>query len=364
MTVSVVIASGAGGEFLFRCLDSLREQAAAEEAQIIVVDRCDGATAERVRRDYPLVELVRTGKDHRPGIPELRMLGALRAQGDIVAVLEEHCVAPPGWLGTIRNSFPEGVVAVGGPILDGNFHRVRDWIVYFSEYHNYLPPWRDAARYDLNGANIAYRRSALLAHQDVLSSGYWEVVLHPLLAADGAFRAVAALGVRHTGPFDFGYYLGQRYLLSRVSGRYAARQDRASQTPGLPSGRPAFPGASAGAAGATGSAQRAVCEQAADGAASAGAGGRYLCLGRMAGLPAGAGRCAGVGRMSGAATPQLSVIVAIVSDTAGPRRDVSHLEGSLRALAQQIHPPAMEVIVPYLPRDCQASRKSGSGSRM
>ena len=26
------------------------------------------------------------------------------------------------------------------------------------------------------------------------------------------------MGVRHTGPFDFGYYLGQRYLLSRVWG--------------------------------------------------------------------------------------------------------------------------------------------------
>jgi hypothetical protein len=26
------------------------------------------------------------------------------------------------------------------------------------------------------------------------------------------------MGVHHTGPFDYGYYLGQRYLLSRVWG--------------------------------------------------------------------------------------------------------------------------------------------------
>jgi hypothetical protein len=92
-------------------------------------------------------------------------------------------------------------------------------VVYFSEYHNYLPPWSDGERYMLNGANIAYRRQKLLEHQEVLGSGYWEVVLHPRLAQDGGFfRSAPRMGVYHTGPFDFGYYLGQRYLLSRVWG--------------------------------------------------------------------------------------------------------------------------------------------------
>jgi glycosyltransferase involved in cell wall biosynthesis len=218
MTVSVVVASGACGEFLFRCLDSLRAQAQEESAEVIVVDRCGGETALRVERDYPFCRLLRAKMDHRPSVPELRKLGVIAAKGDIVAIIEEHCVAPPHWLHAIRNSFQDGDVAIGGPILDGNFHRLRDWIVYFSEYNNYLPPWPDASRYALNGANIAYRREALLAHRNVLGSGYWEVVLHPLLAADGGFRAVSRMGVNHTGPFDFGYYLGQRYLLSRAWG--------------------------------------------------------------------------------------------------------------------------------------------------
>lgn len=91
--------------------------------------------------------------------------------------------------------------------------------MYFSEYHHYLPPWPPGERYALNGANIAYRRAALLEHEDVLGSGYWETVLHPRLAASGGvFRSVPGMGVRHTGPFDYGYYLVQRYLLSRVWG--------------------------------------------------------------------------------------------------------------------------------------------------
>jgi hypothetical protein len=152
-------------------------------------------------------------------VPELRMLGVRHATGDIVAIIEEHCVAPPDWLETIQRSFRDGDVAIGGPILDNGFNRARDWVVYFSEYHNYLPPWVDGHRYSLNGANVAYRRDKILEHEDVLASGYWEVVLHPRLAKNGGvFRSVPKMGVHHTGPFDYGYYLVQRYLLSRVWG--------------------------------------------------------------------------------------------------------------------------------------------------
>lgn len=219
MNVSVVVASGAGGEFLFRCLASLRAPPTAEPAEVIVVDRVGGATAERIARECPWVRLIRASGAGRPSVPELRAIGVREAKGAIVAILEEHCVAPPGWIDAAAGAFEDArVIAAGGPILDSEFARVRDWVVYFSEYHNYLPPWPEGERALLNGANIAYRRAALSAHADVLGSGYWEVVLHPLLAREGRLVSVPRMGVRHTGPFDFGYYLGQRYLLSRVWG--------------------------------------------------------------------------------------------------------------------------------------------------
>jgi glycosyltransferase involved in cell wall biosynthesis len=215
-TVSVVIASGAGGEFLFRCLDSLREQASTQGAEVIVVDRCGGETWSRLQRDYPFVTALKADLDHRASVPELRQAGARRASGEIIAVIEEHCVAPPHWLQTIRSSFQDGDVAIGGPMLPCEYGRVRDWCVYFCEYHNYMPPWPDGERYSLGGANIAYRRDALLRHDDLLAQGYWEVVLHPKLYQDGRFHSVPEMGAYHTGPFDYRYYLGQRYLLSRA----------------------------------------------------------------------------------------------------------------------------------------------------
>lgn len=222
--VSIIIASGAGGEFLFRCLASLENQARSEGAEILVIDRVGGEHVARVEREYPDVRILHAdqanldGKE-RASIPELRRMGLDEASAPIIAILEEHCTAPPHWLSTIKASFAANSeaapTAIGGPILHADFTRIRDWVVYFSEYHNYLPPWADGERYVLNGANIAYPREALMRHRDVLDTGYWEVVLHPLLAADGKLLAVNAMGAHHAGPFDYGYYLEQRYLLSR-----------------------------------------------------------------------------------------------------------------------------------------------------
>lgn len=217
-SVSVIVASGAGGEFLFRCLASLDAQAAASGTAVIVVDRTGEATRERVRREFPRVTVIATPPGARATIPQMRRIGAQAATTEVVAVLEEHCTAPPGWLHTVATSLRDGDAAIGGPILDSAFASRRDWCVYFSEYHNYLPPWRDGDRYLLNGANIAYHRRSLLEFVDRLDHGYWEVVLHPELAKRGAFRAVNAMGAHHTGPFAYGYYLRQRYLLSRVWG--------------------------------------------------------------------------------------------------------------------------------------------------
>ncbi len=218
MNVSVVVASGAGGEFLFRCLASLAAQARETASEIIVVDRVGSATRARVAAEFPDVRVIATASDRRATVPEMRRIGAEASRGEIVAILEEHCTAPDGWIAAIQANFRPDDAAIGGPILDSAFTSLRDWCVYFSEYHNYLPPWADGEHYALNGANIAYHREKLLRHLAVLDTGYWEVVLHPRLVKDGAFRAVSALGARHTGPFAYGYYLRQRYLLSRVWG--------------------------------------------------------------------------------------------------------------------------------------------------
>jgi hypothetical protein len=217
-TISIITASGAGGEFLFRTLAALRDQALDHGAEVLVIDRCGPETRERIAKEFPEARVLGPEMDHRPSVPELKAVGVEEARGEIVAVIEEHTRPGPQWVRTILDSFSAGDAAIGGPIHHDDYARRRDWVVYFSEYHNYMPPWPDGEYYQLNGANIAYSREKLLRHRDVLSTGWWEAGLHPRLAQEGAFRAVSSMGAFHTGPFDFGYYLEQRYLLSRVWG--------------------------------------------------------------------------------------------------------------------------------------------------
>ena len=140
------------------------------------------------------------------------------ARGRIIAIIEEHCVAAPDWLERALEAHGNGEYgAVGGPVAPQNYGRLRDWVVYFCEYNNQMPPWQDGETTSLGSANIAYKREALLRYKDLLHTGYWEAGLHWRMLADGIkFRSAPQMVVYHCGPFNFGYYLEQRFWFSRA----------------------------------------------------------------------------------------------------------------------------------------------------
>jgi glycosyltransferase involved in cell wall biosynthesis len=213
--VSVVIASIVGAPFIDECLASVFAQKNAPSFEVIVVDCRGPENVARLAQRFPEARFVQL--DQRETVPRLRRLGVEQARGEIVAVIEEHCLAADNWLAALGSAFSPGYVAVGGPVAFRKDSRLRDWITYFVEYNSYLPPWPDADTYNLGSANAAYRREMLLSHLPVLNDGYWEAALHPQLLAEGAkFRSVSGMITYHRGPFDYFYYLRQRYLFSRA----------------------------------------------------------------------------------------------------------------------------------------------------
>lgn len=214
--ISVVIASIVGAPFIDECLASIEDQANDCAAEVIVVACGDSSYAARLARKFPWVRVIH--RQRRETVPELRRLGVQEAQGAIVAIIEEHCLAAPDWLRRAMAAHASGNYGVvGGPVVDYAYKRLRDWVVYFCEYNGYLPPWQDGETYNLGSANIAYSRAVLLMYEDYLSQGYWEAGLHPRLIADGVkFRSAPNMVVHHRGPFDYGYYLQQRYWFSRA----------------------------------------------------------------------------------------------------------------------------------------------------
>lgn len=214
--VSVVIASIVGAPFIDECLDSLERQAKDVGAEVIVVACGTAEYAARIAGKFSWVRVI--PRSQRETVPDLRRHGVEEAGGDIVAIIEEHCSAAPDWLRQAVEAHAGGDFGVvGGPVVDFAYPRLRDWVVYFCEYNNYLPPWQEGDEHDLGSANIAYSQAVLLKYKDLLGAGYWEAVLHPRLKADGVkFRAVPAMVVHHRGPFNYGYYLQQRYWFSRA----------------------------------------------------------------------------------------------------------------------------------------------------
>lgn len=212
--VSVVIASIVGQPFIDDCLASVFAQKNPPAFEVIVVDCRGPENVARLTRRFPEVRFIPL--QHRETVPQLRRIGVEQAKGEIVAVIEEHCVAADNWLATLCSAFSPEYVAVGGPIAFRG-GRLRDWITYFIEYNSYLPPWPDGDAYKLADANVGYRRETLNSNLGLLSGGYWEAALHPKLLREGArFRSVPGLIAYHRGPFEYGYYLRQRYLFSRA----------------------------------------------------------------------------------------------------------------------------------------------------
>jgi glycosyltransferase involved in cell wall biosynthesis len=222
-SISVVIASKVGAPFIDQCLDSIRDEIAALDAEALVVTPRAGEYVQRLERKYPWVKVISDPVITR--VPALRRRGVEAATGDYVAIIEEHCSAAPDWLHKTLAGFAKGTyAAVGGAITDYGYDRLRDWVVYFIEYNASLPPVSPGETDNLNDANIAYPRALLLEHRQLLDDGYWPMTLHPTLAAQGKrFLSVPEMVVYHRGPFDFLYYLHQRFLFSRAFAGVRAR---------------------------------------------------------------------------------------------------------------------------------------------
>src|SRR5690242_17336171 len=115
--VSVVIASIVGAPFIDDCLASVKEQAKKCDAEVIVVACGTSEYAQRIARKFPWVQVIhRAGRETVPG---LRRHGVEQARGEIVAIIEEHCLAAPDWLEQAIAAHASGEYGVvGGPVVD------------------------------------------------------------------------------------------------------------------------------------------------------------------------------------------------------------------------------------------------------
>jgi hypothetical protein len=204
------------GTRIFELLDALRAQGLPYE--IIIADRLNDGVSELVRTRFPEVRLLPCSVG--TSIPELRTLALDLACGEFVVVTEDHCVPPTDWLAGLLQAFrdaPVGTVAVGGSVENGVCDTTRDWATFLCEYSAFVAPLHSGPAASLPGMNVAYRRSALAdLDRAVLTGGFWETTVHPLLAERGAgFYQSCKITILHKKKFSFRLFANQRYLYSR-----------------------------------------------------------------------------------------------------------------------------------------------------
>ncbi len=216
--LSVIIASVDGAGTVKECLDSLARQRGQVGTEIIVADVTGEATARLIEQQFPLVELLSVRE--RRTIPQLRAAGLARSRGEIVAVIEDHCLADEFWCEKIveaHRAFP-ACVAVGGAVENGS-PRLVDWAVFFCEYSAFMRPLPRGASGVIPGNNVSYKRRAFDGMTNLegeLGRDLWEFSLHRWLSARGeCFVLDPAVVVYHNKRFGVRYFLSQRFHYSR-----------------------------------------------------------------------------------------------------------------------------------------------------
>ncbi len=186
-SLSVIIASHNGLKELLLCLSSLQSQQipanSFQSIEIIVVGNLSDKELIRLKELYPTVRVLPA--DPQASVPHLRSQGIKEAQGDILALLEDHCIPASDWYRSIFSAHRSGHLVVGGTVENGSPERIVDWAVYLFEYSAYMNPLPQGEVQQLPGNNISYNRRVLPLLKDPLEKDLWESFWHKRLLQEG-----------------------------------------------------------------------------------------------------------------------------------------------------------------------------------
>tara|TARA_R110002110_G_scaffold74123_3_gene196220 strand:+ start:2141 stop:3076 length:936 start_codon:yes stop_codon:yes gene_type:complete len=219
VTYSVVIGrvSTEDNERILETLESLYNQEDDLSLEVLLADRISDHVSQRIQSDYPDTKIIECSLD--TDLPTMRTLATKQAVGEFVLVTEDHCVPPHDWLKQFAQAFAEHpeASAIGGSVLNGVTDTALDWATFLCEYAPMSPPIVSGPTPNLAGMNVAYRREIFdEVDEQILTSGFWETTLHPLLHKRGHIL-VADDNVRifHCKKFSLGLFLRQRFVYSR-----------------------------------------------------------------------------------------------------------------------------------------------------
>ena len=156
MPISVVIPARSNSSHLKECLRSLKDQTLKAKEIIVVLDISNAETVKIIKK-YG----ARSVLDKNNTIGGAYDIGARSARGDIVAFIDDDCVAPCDWIEKLEKEFEENVNIVGGEdLLPKNSTFFQEAVYQIDKARMVKKPiYGEHARNRLRAANVAYRKN-------------------------------------------------------------------------------------------------------------------------------------------------------------------------------------------------------------
>lgn len=231
--VSVVIASPREPALALACLRSVLPQAHAHGATVILARTGDAAAviAQLGEADAPgAVNIVPVDAAPGASLPQVRGAGLAAARTPFAALVEDHCVAAPGWLeALVTTAAATSADLVGGRMGNAEQSRAIDWAAYFAEYGFFMGTASGDAPPLATGANVLYGPRALPLAARWASDGLWEDVIHARLAAAKCDLTVTPAAVmRQNQRYAVGSFCLDRYRHGFAFARVRLREQKGS----------------------------------------------------------------------------------------------------------------------------------------
>lgn len=209
ISLSIVIAAWNGPASLKQCLASLEKQTDKNKTEVIVAG------------NFPISEnglslpCVFLTLPETATVPELRREGIARARGQVVALLEDHCVFDAEWCREIKRGHRRASI-IGGSVENASVERALDWAVYFYDYGKYMPPNKGGSVADLSGINVSYSRTVLEEIREVYADGFFETFVNQALVKRGhRLIMLPSAVVYHNKSYEMTRAAAHCYFLAR-----------------------------------------------------------------------------------------------------------------------------------------------------
>jgi hypothetical protein len=225
--LSAVVVVGTRRRRAQAAIDALVAQTIADRMELVVVD-----TTDPIRHpDLVVPEAVRTVYlrfSAELGWGKCRHHGLKHATAPLVAFIEDHCFASPGWAAAIVEGFRAGHAAVGYGFANANPRSTLSRVGMLVDYGPWLVPSESRTVSRLPGNNVAYRKDRVEVFGDALGELLeTDYNLHQALTSRGETLFTAADAVASHQNFErVGKTIGANFAYARLLASHRRTRER------------------------------------------------------------------------------------------------------------------------------------------